>query len=388
MTTTAPATDPATATPPVDAVAYYLPQFYPIALNSTWWGEGFTEWNSLVTAQRGTRSPRRTLVTPSELGFYDLRSREVRERQGELARLAGLSALCIWSYYSAGERVLAEVEDRILADGAPDFPFMLGWANHDWTLAWKGRPDTVILEQAYDEHLSDRHIEALLDALEDPRYYRIGGRPALLVYAPLRVPDHRRVFDHWRDLAVARGHDGLFLLGNAFDHHVPPPERVGIDAWVQGTSVAFGAMANAERALRSLATPARATRYLRHRDLFMSYARLLEIIEGRFALFPRPTAPVVVTSWNNTGRRARRASYTDSTPQKYRLALERACSRAPTLGVGSEARRLVTINAWNEWGEGMTMEPSVEHGTMMIDVTRSVLGAHRADVPVAGGPHQ
>lgn len=356
---------------PVEAFAFYLPQFYPVPLNTKWWGEGFTEWTSVLRAHRGHRSPADTLVSPGELGFYDLRDSQVRRRQGELATSAGLSALCVYHYYSAGSRLLQEVEDRILDDGFPAMPFFLGWANHDWTLAWQGRPHEVIARQEYDEHLNDEHFAHFLKAFDDPRYYRVAGRVVLFVWSPTSVPDHQRVFTRWRELAHEQGHD-LLLLGGAATPNVPAPEDVGVDAWVQGTGYVFGGWNARQRALRSLRSMGEAWRFARHRDIHFPYEQLMERFSTTLRSFPEGTVPLVVSSWNNTGRRARSASTSNSTPTRFESALRRAAAQAPVIG-GPDGARLVAINAWNEWGEGMTMEPSQEFGRGMLDAAHRVL---------------
>lgn len=357
---------------PVEAFAYYLPQFYPIPLNSTWWGEGFTEWVSVLRAHQGLRSPRGTTLTPGELGFYDLRSPEIRRAQGELVRASGLSSLCVYHYWSAGERLLPEVEDALLRDGQPDVPFFLGWANHDWTLAWKGQADQVTHRQAYDELDNDAHIEFLLEAMDDPRYRRLGDRPMLLIYDPAAIPRCEAVLERWREVASRRGLE-LFLLGSANRVGVPPAADLGLDAWVQGTSPVFGSMDRWERARQSLRGRRFALSFATHRDVFWPYQELAERFAASLADLPSDTVPVVVSTWNNIGRRVRRASSTDSTPEGFERALRSALDRAPVHGDGAGARRLVAVNAWNEWGEGMTLEPSIEFGRGYIDALARAL---------------
>ena len=113
-------------------VAFYLPQFYPTPENDEWWEPGFTEWTNVVRAKplfKGHYQPR----IPQELSFYDLRVPEIRERQAELAKEAGIEGFCYWHYwFGNGKRLLDRVFREVVEFGKPDFPFCLCWANHSW----------------------------------------------------------------------------------------------------------------------------------------------------------------------------------------------------------------------------------------------------------------
>ena len=77
----------------IEVIALYLPQYYPTEENNEWYGEGFTEWTNVGKAKplfKGHYQPK----VPADLGYYDLRLPQVREKQAELAREAGISAFC------------------------------------------------------------------------------------------------------------------------------------------------------------------------------------------------------------------------------------------------------------------------------------------------------
>ena len=167
------------------AVAFYLPQYFPIPENDEWWGPGFTEWTNTAKARPlfpGHRQP----TLPSELGFYDLRVAETRQAQSELAQEHGVEAFAYWHYwFGNGDRILERPFAEVLASGKPGISFCLAWANQTWTGIWHGAKDRILKQQTYpgpeDEQ---RHFDTVLPAFRDERYLRVDGKPVFYVFRP------------------------------------------------------------------------------------------------------------------------------------------------------------------------------------------------------------
>ena len=58
--------------------------------------------------------------------------------QALLAKNAGVEGFMYWHYwFGRGKMLLEKPFQEVLASGKPDYPFCLGWANHDWsTKTW------------------------------------------------------------------------------------------------------------------------------------------------------------------------------------------------------------------------------------------------------------
>jgi Glycosyltransferase WbsX len=218
--------------PSIRLLAYYLPQFHPIPENDRWWGAGFTEWTNVTRAKplfRGHYQPR----LPRDLGFYDLRVPETRERQAELARDAGIEGFCYWHYwFGNGRRILDRPFEEVLNSGKPDFPFCLSWANQTWSGIWYGEPKRTLIEQTYPGPEDEKaHFDWALPAFRDHRYVRIDGKPVFLVYDPHSHPDPTSFIAHWQRLAFENGLPGIHFI--AMSNDVDRPWLVPFDSITQ-----------------------------------------------------------------------------------------------------------------------------------------------------------
>lgn len=221
--------------PKARVIAFYLPQYYPTPTNDKWFGPGFTEWTNVGKARplfRGHYQPH----VPADLGYYDLRYPEIRQRQAELAQDAGIEGFCYYHYwFGNGDMELDRPFKEVVRLRQPDFPFCLCWANQSWySKFWNNDAQCtprLIKEQRYDDDEGiRRHFLSLLDAFSDTRYIRVDGKPLFMIYRPNEYPDVVRFMTLWRELARKNlGSDFYFVAQATSDRLVKEYLRLGFD---------------------------------------------------------------------------------------------------------------------------------------------------------------
>jgi lipopolysaccharide biosynthesis protein len=338
-------------------IAFHLPQFHPTPENDEWWGKGFTEWTNVAKAKPLYRDHYQPHL-PADLGFYDLRLPEARHAQAELARQYGIEGFCYYHYwFGSGRRMLERPVNEILSSGEPDFPFCLCWANHSWNNIWQGVANRTLVEQTYpgmDDHRA--HFEWLLRAFTDHRYITVDGKPLFIIYNPTGIPDARRVFEYWRELAAEAGLSGLHLVGVNYSALGWDPGTCGLDAstWQplpqKDAHIPWRYLPLKLKLLLSRGKP-NLTIY--------DYEDVLDHLLRKAA--PEFTDyPTVLPSWDNTPRSGLNGLVLHgSTPDLFRILLRRALA---LIGKFEPDHRIIFVKAWNEWAEGNYLEPDQRFG--------------------------
>jgi lipopolysaccharide biosynthesis protein len=357
----------------VKLIAFYLPQFHPIAENDEWWGKGFTEWRNVVKAKPlfpGHYQPH----IPADLGFYDLRLPEAREAQAALAREYGIHGFCYYHYWFNGRRILERPFNEVLASGKPDFPFCLCWANENWTRVWDGGEKNVLLEQKYSHEDDLAHIESLIPAFRDERYIRINGKPLFLVYRTGLLPNPARTAEIWREAARRAGIGDLYLVRVESFGNVTDSRSIGFDAAVEFAP--FGGVmgklkfhGSFHRLLANVGLLAKGFTENSVIDYDTIAQGMVNRPEPDFKLFR-----CVTPSWDNSARRKRGGLIFDrATPKKYEAWLRTVLEKTLRRREGEE--RIVFINAWNEWAEGNHLEPDLKWGRAYLEATKIALAS-------------
>jgi lipopolysaccharide biosynthesis protein len=349
---------------PVHIIAFYLPQFHPIRENDEWWGTGFTEWANVTRTMplfSGHRQPR----LPSDLGFYDLRLPEAREAQAELARRYGLSAFCYYYYWFNGRRVLERPLDAVWASGKPDFPFLICWANEPWTRNWDGLDRDILLPQTYEPGWTTRFARDIAPLLRDPRYFRLGGKPMLLIYRIGHVPDPIMAMHEMREALSIEGIPDLHLAAAWVwfqeDTDLPAdPSVLGLDSYFEFPP--HRCPPQPHRPLPSgLPEEFTGDVYEYNKVVTAVLDKLNDPHEGR-------RHRGVMAGWDNTPRRGTNAHiFHGATPANFRRWLRGTILHERR----QDGDQVIFVNAWNEWAEGTYLEPDRDFGCGWLEAVAS-----------------
>ena len=377
-------------------LALYLPQYHPIPENDAWWGPGFTEWTNVAQAKpmfRGHVQPK----IPADLGFYDLRLPETRERQAELAREAGIEGFCYYHYwFGNGRQLLERPFNEVLASGKPDFPFCLCWANHSWSnKTWQRKSalqdNSMFLEQLYPGNDDDvQHFMSVLPAFKDKRYITVDGKPVFILWAPWDHPHVSEWIKTWRRLAAENGLPGLYLIGIttstlAFRQdaegnrkRVLPNLKSSADVYQAILDMGFDAVNSFGKRRGEMLADGKIRNLLKTalRRMGVKVGQHFDYVKTMKNYFTPEDRwdnvfPTILPQWDRTPRRAAwDGIYVNANPDNFekhvREAVDLVKDRDPE-------HRLIILKSWNEWGEGNYVEPDLQYGHGWLQAIRKAI---------------
>lgn len=347
-------------------LAYYLPQFHTFPENDLWWGKGFTEWTNVKKAKPlflGHKQPR----IPTELGYYDLTNPEIRIRQAELAKEAGIGGFCYWHYWFNGKQLMNKIVDEVAETGSPDFPFCLAWANESWSKKMWNKDcsgDKLLIEQTYggiDECRS--HYLYARNLFKSHNYIRINDCPFFLIYKPQNHPNIKQHIDIWNQWIRQDGiADSIYFVANLDYEDI-------IESFINAGFSAVTPSPNA-RALYTHYHTRRMHAFIA--DLKRNYLNIpfkismknvnKNIIKPELDI-KENVIPVLYPQWDHSPRSGKNAFVvTHSTPELFGEQVKRMFTL-----IKNKENKIIMLKSWNEWAEGNYMEPDELNGRGFIE---------------------
>lgn len=366
-------------------IAMYLPQFHQIPENDLWWGKGFTDWVTVKNAKKiveGQHQPR----IPLHNNYYDLTDKEAMEWQAQLAQQYGGIGFCFYHYYfKDGRKILEKPAQELLRWKDIRQPFCFCWANETWARSWSNVRNknvwTEIYEGGYDEgqrgilleqKYGDRkqwgqHIEYLLPFFEDERYIKKDGRPIFLIYKPEEIFCLEEMMALWKEVAAEHGLKGLEIIGVNVSWKVP-----GIDA-----ILFHGPQAYWNPSVSGVDVNARKSSLLNLYD----YQEVWDIALHCQGIPETQTYFGGFVDYDDSPRRGKNGTLLEHvSPEIFEENLGKLVQKNLSSGNG-----YLFINAWNEWGESMYLEPDSENRYAYLQALQEAIRTAGQTPETAGG---
>jgi lipopolysaccharide biosynthesis protein len=355
-------------------IAFFLPQFHRISENDRWWGDGFTEWTNVKkTTPRfsGHHQPH----VPVNSNYYDLSDQDVMIEQAKLAQKHGISGFCFYHYWFNGHKLLERPIEMMLESGKPDFPFMLCWANENWTRRWDGQDAEILIAQSYEMHDFEAHAKYLAAFMLDQRYIKIDEKPALAIYRADYLPDLQIFLQKIRESLKNAGVKDVLLLAMSRSTTIDSSLlKSGVDQIIDFRPD----QKNVEKVTIWRKILRIASQYfMGERSLIFSslFPKLAYSFRFDYKSYVKRNMeqkllnrhiPCVFPTWDNSARRKHHATIIqNSDPNLYQFWLEDSIQRVQNRSM----EQVVFINAWNEWAEGCHLEPDMMNGDFFLKAT-------------------
>ena len=364
-------------------IAFYLPQYYAFPENDKWWGKGFTEWTNVKKSKplyKGHYQP----TIPLDGNFYTLEDVNVMKWQAQLAKKYGIAGFCFYHYWFGENRQLMEKPVKnYLNCKEIDFPYCLCWANHNWSRTWVGGDKDILMDVRYgDDKEWEAHFQYLLPHFKDARYMKMDGKPVLVIYQPQLIPCYDKMIPYLQKRAVESGLKGLTIVSQAmYENHDDELEKY-IDYKIQYEPNYSKESAWNNRWQTLKCCPF----YLFDLYLYILKGFIKRITRGKLCryrtysfdciwkyILKRPKKdkkwiPGAFARCDVTPRRQERAIiYKGSTPEKFAKYFSELIKK------NKDESDYIFLSAWNEWGEGMYLEPDEKYGYRYLEAIKLTL---------------
>lgn len=335
--------------------AFYLPQYHEIPENNQWWGKGFTEWTNVKKAKplfKGHVQP----LHPLNNNYYNLMEKDTVEWQTRLMKDYGLTGMIYYHYYFCGRKLLEKPAENLLQWKDIEQPFFFCWANHSWKKTWNGTSE-LLVEQTYgNEKDWEEHFQYLLPFFQDGRYEKINNKPVFMLFDSF-FPAKKEIVSYFDKRCKDYGFKGIFIVNTALgikdlkinDSNVE--EIWHLREPITSVLIFFDS-------LKSI--PYRIVNTLKKKIFSKHVFRYNgdELLKDRTGYnIGCPNIPGVLFGWDNTPRHGSRGDIVTApskeTFMKYMDSIKDS--------------EYVFVNAWNEWCEGMILEPTEEYGYRYLE---------------------
>jgi len=320
-------------------LAYYFPQYHSIPENNLVFGDNFTDWDLFKNKNSNElTSFKQPLNPPEGLGFYDPTLKDIRIKQGELAKKYGVDGFIFYHYWLENHVVMSTVLDKLIEDNEPNIPFCICFANDSWKHNYGNsnkkyksfHNDGSTFRQLYDN--PKEHAIYLNNLFKHRNYLRINNKPVLFIYK--FNSDVSSYLNNICNELKQYNIDDIYLIANTSNF----------------------CLSDYNYNIKYIRSPDAYSPFISHHKLVPNQKKLPE------SLSKLPCVYGGFMGWNSRLRHPDGPHLNPIIDCKPDDITKNICHDLLKMKYDKQSPQMYAIFAWNEWAEGGVIEPNSIYG--------------------------
>lgn len=332
--------------------AIYFPQFHKIKENDVNFYPGYTDIINL----RDLNIPNKETPSHKELYINSINdydyvvNKNLIKNQIKLLHKYNIDGFATYHYWfshnsiTGNRMIMEEVNTKLLDSDLGGKKIFYIWANENWTNNYHlGNGEHIIINKYND---IDQHCQYLIKIFKHHNYLKLDNKPVFFIHHPWLMEKYLKTYENkLTKLCKNNGYSGVLMVISSFnsskneiknnkhkfyDHH---PHYKNKDTWAYKKQNSNSNFLNYET-------------YVDKMENISDFQTIFFDFDNRARLYK-----------TKTGRNP--TICTHNTEEQFIKYFDKIKSNVP---------KILLINAWNEWGEKMHIEPSNEKGNYYLEL--------------------
>ena len=290
--------------------------------------------NLLINEYKPIRKPYKYFYLGKENNIPQLIKEQIK-----LAKNHGIFGFGIIYYWLSAKTFDNEQINLFLDGNDINFPFFLVWKNDEYLPSHYQQKKAILIEQEYKKDDINIFVNNIRKYLISDNYIKINGKPILAIYDPLIIHNLKDYLLNLRQIINESGIGELFLLGTLYNDNN------------QHCKELFDACYEFPPKNLNLNNFKKNKYYYYYQGLIYNSNNNYDNKTSNYSIFKG-----IMLEWNTSFEKKKNpVIFNEYSPEKLYILLKIIINW--TINNHNKDENFIFINAWNNWEEGLYLEP-------------------------------
>lgn len=345
----------------------YFPQFHDIEENNKRFYIGYNDISNLHILQNKIKNNEIEIPWFKEIGInefneYNLTNNKIIQKHIDIADDYNIAGFAIYYYWFScntitnKNTIMSNVNDQFFTNNIniKNKKIFFIWANENWTKNAAFGEDTCDISNKYDIENIRKNVQNLINYFKHDNYLKIDNKPVFFIYHPFLMNDHEidLFYNELNNVCIMNSFSGVYLVLNSFFKTYEKYKNFYINFNYKDQSYYIKRINN---------------------QRFLDYDSYINYIDNT-----KKSIQTIVFDFDNRARlvqpdRTHLSSICINNTEFNKLCFTDKIIETYNDKLKSEIDKIMLINAFNEWGEKMTFEPSKQYKYYNLNLLTSKL---------------